>query len=43
MIFVVTGTTEFPFNRLIEMVNRVVETGLITEEVVVQSGAFDTT
>ncbi len=40
MIFVVTGTTEFPFNRLIEMVNRAVETGLITEEVVVQSGAF---
>ncbi len=43
MIFVVTGTTKFPFNRLVLMMDELVSSGYITDEVVVQSGAFDTT
>ncbi len=40
MIFVVTGTTDRPFNRLILIVNELVSSGYITDEVIVQSGAF---
>ena len=38
MIFVTVGTHEQPFNRLIEEVDRLVETGVITDEVFIQTG-----
>lgn len=38
MIFVTVGTHEQPFNRLIEYIDRSVEKGDITEEVMVQTG-----
>lgn len=38
MIFVTVGTHEQPFNRLIEEVDRLVETGVITDEVFMQTG-----
>lgn len=38
MIFVTVGTHEQPFNRLIKEVDRLVETGVIKEEVFIQTG-----
>ena len=38
MIFVTVGTHEQPFNRLLEQIDKLVENGVITEEVIVQSG-----
>lgn len=38
MIFVTVGTHEQPFNRLIEEVDRLVLDGIITDEVIVQTG-----
>ena len=38
MIFVTVGTHEQPFNRLIECVDKLVEQGIIKEEVIVQTG-----
>ena len=38
MIFVTVGTHEQPFDRLLKEVDRLRETGVIDEEVVVQSG-----
>ena len=38
MIFVTVGTHEQPFDRLISHIDHLVETGKITEEVVIQSG-----
>lgn len=38
MIFVTVGTHEQPFNRLIEAVDKLAETGVINEEVIVQTG-----
>ena len=38
MIFVTVGTHEQPFNRLIEEVDRLIETGVITDEVFIQTG-----
>lgn len=38
MIFVTVGTHEQPFDRLLECMDRLVEDGTITEEVVIQSG-----
>ena len=38
MIFVTVGTHEQPFNRLLKKVDELVETGLIQEEVIIQSG-----
>lgn len=38
MIFVTVGTHEQPFDRLLSCVDHLVETGAITEEVVIQSG-----
>lgn len=38
MIFVTVGTHEQPFNRLIEEVDRLVETGVIEDEVFIQTG-----
>lgn len=38
MIFVTVGTHEQPFDRLLREIDRLVETGVINEEVVVQSG-----
>lgn len=38
MIFVTVGTHEQPFDRLIAHIDHLVETGVITEEVVIQSG-----
>ena len=38
MIFVTVGTHEQPFNRLIEYVDKLVNDGRITEEVIVQTG-----
>jgi len=38
MIFVTVGTHEQPFNRLIQEVDRLVETGAIKEEVFIQTG-----
>lgn len=41
MIFVTVGTHEQPFDRLLEEMDRLVETGVITEEVFIQSGYTD--
>ena len=38
MIFVTVGTHEQPFNRLTECVDKLVEQGIIKEEVIVQTG-----
>ncbi|SDL26766.1 glycosyltransferase [Streptococcus equinus] len=38
MIFVTVGTHEQPFNRLIEEVDRLVEVGVITDDVFIQTG-----
>ena len=38
MIFVTVGTHEQPFNRLIECVDNLKKDGVITEEVVIQTG-----
>ena len=38
MIFVTVGTHEQPFNRLIECVDKLVEQGVIKEEVIIQTG-----
>lgn len=38
MIFVTVGTHEQPFNRLIQEVDHLVETGVIKEEVFIQAG-----
>lgn len=38
MIFVTVGTHEQPFNRLIEKMDELVESGKIKEKVVVQYG-----
>ena len=38
MIFVTVGTHEQPFDRLVSHMDHLVETGVITEEVVIQSG-----
>lgn len=38
MIFVTVGTHEQPFNRLIQEVDHLVETGVIMEEVFIQTG-----
>lgn len=38
MIFVTVGTHEQPFNRLIQEVDHLVETGVIKEEVFIQTG-----
>lgn len=38
MIFVTVGTHEQPFDRLLETVDRMVERGAITEEVIMQTG-----
>ena len=38
MIFVTVGTHEQPFDRLVEHIDHLVETGAISEEVVIQSG-----
>jgi UDP-N-acetylglucosamine transferase subunit ALG13 len=39
MIFVVIGTEKFPFNRLVESLDRLVEAHDITDEVFVQTGS----
>ena len=39
MIFVVLGTEKFPFNRLVESVDRLVETHEVTDEVFIQTGS----
>ena len=38
MIFVTIGTHEQPFNRLVEYIDKLVETSKIDEEVVIQTG-----
>ncbi|MFR0589287.1 glycosyltransferase [Bifidobacterium apri] len=38
MIFVTVGTHEQPFNRLVQKIDELKETGVITEDVVVQTG-----
>ena len=38
MIFVTVGTHEQPFNRLVEYIDKLVEKGVINEEVIIQSG-----
>lgn len=38
MIFVTVGTHEQQFNRLVEFVDRMKENGLISEEVIIQTG-----
>lgn len=38
MIFVTVGTHEQPFNRLIEEIDRLAETGEINEKVIIQTG-----
>lgn len=38
MIFVTVGTHEQPFNRLIEYIDNLKKTGVISEEVVIQTG-----
>jgi UDP-N-acetylglucosamine transferase subunit ALG13 len=39
MIFVTVGTQKFPFDRLLEAVDRAIENGVIREDVFAQSGA----
>lgn len=41
MIFVTVGTHEQPFDRLLKEMDYLVETGVITEEVFIQSGYTD--
>ena len=41
MIFVTVGTHEQPFTRLVQEMDRLVETGVITEEVFIQTGYTD--
>lgn len=38
MIFVTVGTHEQPFNRLVECVDQLVESGAVKEEVIIQTG-----
>lgn len=38
MIFITLGTQDKPFNRLLEAVDKAIDEGLITDEVVVQAG-----
>ena len=38
MIFVTLGTQNFSFNRLLEMVDRLVAEGVIQEPVMIQTG-----
>ena len=38
MIFVTVGTHEQPFNRLVEYMDRLKENGIITEDVIIQTG-----
>lgn len=38
MIFVTVGTHEQPFNRLVKCVDNLKKTGIITEEVIIQTG-----
>lgn len=38
MIFVTVGTHEQPFNRLIEEIDRLVEKGVVTDDVFIQTG-----
>ena len=38
MIFVTVGSQKFPFERLLKQVDRMVESRIITEEVVAQAG-----
>ncbi|WP_394925843.1 glycosyltransferase [uncultured Robinsoniella sp.] len=38
MIFVTVGTHEQPFNRLVECIDELKERGIITEEVIIQTG-----
>lgn len=41
MIFVTVGTHEQPFDRLLKFVDKMVEDGIINEEVIVQKGYTD--
>ena len=41
MIFVTTGSQRFPFNRLLQKIDRLIEEGIIREEVFAQIGASD--
>lgn len=41
MIFVIVGSQKFPFERLLREVDRLVETGVITQEVVAQIGVSE--
>lgn len=41
MIFITTGSQKFQFNRLLKEVDRLIETGVITEEVYAQIGYSD--
>jgi UDP-N-acetylglucosamine transferase subunit ALG13 len=43
MILVTVGTEQFPFNRLLLWVERAIQRGAITEEVLIQSGACTVT
>ena len=38
MIFVTVGTQKFPFNRLLQAVDQLIETGIIQEPVIAQCG-----
>ena len=38
MIFVTVGTHEQPFNRLIQEIDRLAETGAVREEIIIQTG-----
>ena len=41
MIFVTVGTHEQPFDRLLKCIDKMIEKGLISEEVIVQKGYTD--
>ena len=41
MIFITLGSQKFQFNRLLEQVDKLIEEGIITEEVFAQSGYSD--
>ncbi|WJH30920.1 hypothetical protein N6H13_10230 [Paenibacillus sp. CC-CFT742] len=41
MIFAIVGTQRFQFNRMFELIDQAIESGIIEEEVIAQSGYTD--
>ena len=41
MIFIILGSQKFQFNRLLQTIDNLVERGVVTDEVLAQSGYSD--